>query len=45
MDRKQIMVWEKKIQLKKEARSEFERRNEEVEKLKMQVQNKEVTPG
>lgn len=45
MDRKQIMVWEKKIQLKKEARSEFEKQNEEVEKLKMEVQNKEVTLG
>lgn len=36
------MVWEKKIQLKEEARSEFEKQNEEVQKLKLEVQNKEV---
>lgn len=45
LNRKQIMLWEKKIQLKKEARSEFEKQNEEVELLKMEVQNKEVTCG
>lgn len=45
MNRKQIMLWEKKIQLKKEARSEFEKQNEEVERLKMELQNKEVTCG
>uniref|UniRef100_A0A674MJ37 Coiled-coil domain-containing protein 40 n=1 Tax=Takifugu rubripes TaxID=31033 RepID=A0A674MJ37_TAKRU len=39
---KQIMLWEKKIQLKKEARSEFEKQNEEVERLKLELQNKEL---
>lgn len=39
------MLWEKKIQLKEEARSEFEKQNEEVQKLKMEVQNKEVISG
>lgn len=42
-NRKQIMLWEKKIQLKEEARSEFEKQNEEIQKLKMEIQNKEVT--
>lgn len=39
------MLWEKKIQLKEEARSEFEKQDEEVQKLKMEVQNKEVKFG
>lgn len=39
------MLWEKKIQLKKEARSEFEKQNDEIKRLKMEVQNKEVTCG
>lgn len=39
------MLWEKKIQLKEEARSEFEKQNEEVQKLKMEVHNKEVIFG
>lgn len=41
--RKQIMLWEKKIQLKEEARSEFDKQNDELQKLKIDVQNKEVT--
>lgn len=42
MNRQKIMLWEKKIQLKEEARSEFQKQNEELQKLKMEVQNKEV---
>lgn len=39
------MLWEKKIQLKEEARSEFEKQNEELQQLKIEVQNKEVIFG
>lgn len=39
------MLWEKKIQLKEEARSEFTKQDEEVQKIKMEVQNKEVKFG
>lgn len=36
------MLWERKIQLAKETRSEIKKQNEELQKLKMVVRKKEV---
>lgn len=36
------MLWERKIQLAKETRSELKKQNEELQKLKMVVRKKEV---